>query len=284
MSEKILTNAPVKEKKAEKKPKSKARKIIEWILFGIFGVLFAFVLAGNVSAMIHANEHYGQQLRFGFGSFIVTTTSMEPVIKKDSAIITYREDVRKLKPRFDSLKEDEFIDVAFFNTNPYLDFEPDTEIYKRENGGECITTDLVVTHRIIELHEDTSVEYGKGRFVFVCAGINHNGEYAKMHQYQIFTEKQYLGEVVVNNLVLGKVFQFVASPFGLLIMLIVPAAYLIVTSSIDIIREMNRFDEESGNGEGVGGLSNLSAEDKERLKRELLDEMIAEKKGKKKDV
>ena len=37
----------VKEKRV-KKPKSKARKIIEWVLTGIFLALFAFVLAGQI--------------------------------------------------------------------------------------------------------------------------------------------------------------------------------------------------------------------------------------------
>ena len=35
----------------EKKPKSKARKIIEWVLFSVFGVAAVFLLAANVSAI-----------------------------------------------------------------------------------------------------------------------------------------------------------------------------------------------------------------------------------------
>ena len=86
MSEETLKmNASTKPARM-KKPKSKTRKIIEWILFGIFGVAFAVVIAGNISSIIHRDENYGQSLRFGVGSFVVMTTSMEPEIKKDDAI------------------------------------------------------------------------------------------------------------------------------------------------------------------------------------------------------
>ena len=42
----------------EKKPKSKARKIIEWVLFGIFGAGCALVLAANISGMLTKNKNY----------------------------------------------------------------------------------------------------------------------------------------------------------------------------------------------------------------------------------
>ena len=71
-----VVDAP-KDKKGKKK-KSKARVIIEWILTGLFGVLFVTVLVGQIDGMIHANDHYGQQIRLGFGSFVVLTDSMEP--------------------------------------------------------------------------------------------------------------------------------------------------------------------------------------------------------------
>ena len=63
-----------------KKPKSKARKIIEWVLFGIFGFACAVVLAANISAMVNKKKNYGQSIRFGVGSFVILTNSMEPDI------------------------------------------------------------------------------------------------------------------------------------------------------------------------------------------------------------
>ena len=89
----------VKEKRV-KKPKSKARKIIEWVLTGIFLALFAFVLAGQIDGMIHKKDHYNQQLRFGYGTFVVKTDSMEPKYMKKTAIITFCEDADKIYERF----------------------------------------------------------------------------------------------------------------------------------------------------------------------------------------
>ena len=69
-----------------------------------------------------------------------------------------------------------------------------------------------------------------------------------------------------------------------------PAAYLIVVSGIDIFRALKDTDGEGSsettvsnteNSKKIEGLEELSDEDRERLKRELLDQMIEEK-GKKK--
>ena len=280
MSEELLVQQSTKQKKV-KKPKSKARKIIEWVLFAIFGVLFAFVLAGNISGMIHRDENYGQSIRFGVGSFIVLTSSMEPEIAKDSAIITYKEDVSSFKQRIDNGEE---INITFANILIDTDFEPDTPEFKRINGGTMVVSNQVMTHRLKEVHIDESVEYGKGRYMFVATGINNEGDYAKIGQYQLFTEAQYLGVVKVSNAFLGKTFNFISSPIGLIILLLVPAAYLIVASSIDIFKAMNEAEETNSktNNNSSGKLANLSTEEKERLKKELLDEMIKAKKGDKK--
>ena len=275
---KVVNNAP--EQTKVKKPKSKTRKIVEWVLFGIFGVLFAFVLAGNISGMIHKDENYGQQIRFGYGSFIVLTTSMEPEIKKDSAIITYKESPESFVDRF---ARGETVDLTFMNIEIYVDFEPDTPQFKRVNGGRPVVSNQVMTHRLREVHVDNSIEYGQGRYLFVTAGINTGGDWSLEGQYQIFTEKQYLGVVKVHNAFLGKVFNFVASPIGLIILLLIPAGYLIVVSGIDIYRTMKTAEEKEEQSAKIGHLSNISDEERARLKQELLDEMIKQKKGEKKD-
>ena len=102
--------------------------------------------------------------------------------------------------------------------------------------------------------------------------------------WALFTEKQCLGEVKINSAFLGGIFSFVGSPFGLLILLLIPAGYLIVTSGIDIykaLEEKEKLEEEqttsSSSGEG-GKLDTLSEADRERLKQELLEEMLNKKK------
>ena len=62
----------------------------------------------------------------------------------------------------------------------------------------------------------------------------------------------------------------------ILILLLIPAGYLIVVSAKDIFKALKE-SEEAQESTKVEGLETLSKEDQERLKRELLDEMIAEK-------
>ena len=266
--------------KREKKEKSKARKIIEWIIFGVFGVLFAFVLVGNISSMIHKDENYGQSIRYGYGTFVILTTSMEPDIPKGSAIITYKEDVASFKDR---LAKGEIVDVTFANIALGIDFEPDTPEFKRVNGGQQIVSNQIMTHRLKEIHEDPTVPYGEGRFILITTGINNHGEYALIGQYQLFTEKQYLGTVKVANSALGGFMNFVSSPFGLLILLLIPAGYLIVVSSIDIFKAVKEDENATQAASSGEHLSNISDKEKERLKKELLEEMIKAKKEEKKD-
>ena len=295
-----------------KRPKSKARKIIEWVLLGIFLVIFGVIAAGTIDSMIHAKEHYGEKLKFGIGSFVVLTNSMEPKYNKDDALITYKEDMEaivselKAVPNATIIQDDEVkfiitmdindtnkdhgVDITFKNVNMGIDwstFEFVNDCYKT---GQMITTGYVMTHRIMELHVDKTIAYGNGRYTFVTAGINHGGTHSLMGQYQFVTEKNYLGTVKVSSQFLGQIFKFVSSAWGLIILLLIPAAYLIVVSGIDIFRALKGTDGEGSsetrvsntdNSKKIEGLEELSEEDRERLKRELLDQMIEEK-GKKK--
>ena len=109
-----------KKEKRVKRPKSKARKIVEWILTGIFLALFAFVMAGQIDGMVHKKDHYNQQIRFGYGTFMVKTDSMKPLYGINTALITYLEDPEKIYERF---QKGETVDITFVHwtvpTNEY---------------------------------------------------------------------------------------------------------------------------------------------------------------------
>jgi signal peptidase I len=277
----------VKEKRV-KKPKSKARKIIEWVLTGIFLALFAFVLAGQIDGMVHKKEHYNQQLRFGYGTFVVKTDSMEPKYMIGTALITYNEDADKIYERFQKGEEVDITFVDVYNTNnEYTSPLNNPELTKRTDP-----TGVPMTHRVKEVHVNNNQEKGKGKYTFITAGINtrstnlgwKEGEPdIVINQYQAFTEKEILGRVTVNSAFLGGVFSFVGSPLGLLVLLLIPAFYLVVSSVIDIFKA---YKEPEPATEGAGGPSNnnngpvtLSEADKKRLKEQLLEEMISKKKG-----
>ena len=289
MSEEIVEKKTLSQKWKERrnKPKSKVRKAIEWVLFAIFGLVFAFILAGNISGMIHKKENFGQSIRFGWGSFVVLTDSMEPEYPVNSTIITYKEDAENIYNRFIN-EEDITIDITFFNEYSGIQLEDDdfvNEEFKKINGGQAVVSNAVMTHRLREVHLDENKAVGYGRYIFVTAGINNEGVASKLGQYQVFTEKELLGVVRYKSVFLGKVFTFVSSPVGLIVMLLIPAFYLIITSSIDIFKAVKEDDEESPATEVATGsgdnnrVSELSDKDRERLKQELLEEMINKKKG-----
>ena len=261
-----------------KKEKSKARKIFEWIFVGIFGAAALFMMVATVDGMAHKKEHYNQTIRFGVGTFTVETNSMEPEIMTGDMIITKREDVTKFADR---LAKGEIIDVTFFNT--YVD---DHGTSPDDTGltQETTPVNYPMTHRLREVHVYDNIPYGEGRYIFVVSGINTQSEEWKMNQYQTFSEKEYLGTVKVTNSFAGHMMKFISSPFGLIILLLIPAAYLIVVSSMDIFKAVKE-EEAKQNSDKLEGehLGNLSKKDRQRLKDELLEEMIKAKKEAKKE-
>ena len=275
-----------KEKK-EKKPKSKARKIIEWILTGLFLVLFVVAGIAQIDGLVNKNKHYGQQIRLGYATFVVKTESMEPKYMVDSAIITYLEDADKIYERFQN-KED--VDVTFYDC-----YTAETEYTKPLNHPELTMRTNpaeypIITHRVKEIHVNNALAKGEGKYTFIVAGINTgvgaatnaNGD---IYQYQVFTEKELLGRVVIGSAFLGGVFNFVSSIWGLLILLLIPSFYLIIVSVIDIFKAYKEPEEQPAPANGAPAGSNpsapaeLSEEDKKRLKEELLQEMLGNKKG-----
>lgn len=269
-----------KKGKRVKKPKSKARKIIEWVLTIVFGALFLVAAAAQVDGMVHKNDHFGQNIRFGWGNFLVLTDSMEPVYPKDTAIVTYLDDVDDIYNRF---QNGETIDITFMNINVDIAVYPDDPTLT-----ELVYSNRVMTHRIREIHVDDKVEKGSGKYVFITAGINTGGEFAKERQYQKFTEKEVLGVVKIGSKFLGGLFNVLSSPFGLLIFLLIPALYLVITSSLDILKALKEPEEEkagvtpsSENKSGESKLNNLSAEERKKLKEDLLKQMMEERKNKK---
>ena len=279
------------EEKKVKKPKSKARKIIEWVLTGVLVAIFAVLGIAQIDGMVHKKDHFGQMLKFGYGTFVVQTESMEPTYKKGYALVTYYDDADKLYQMYQEGKQ---VDVAFYydNTTVLLGARPE----KAENQAltELLSVDKVpypiITHRIREIQVNEGVEKGNGKYTIILAGINDSVASAtdqdgNICQYQAVTEKALLGRVVVGSAFLGAIFSFVSSIWGLLILLLIPAFYLIITSVIDIFKAYKEPEEApaaaSNNGQTTNnsGTLDLSEEDKKRLKEELLEEMLNKKKG-----
>ena len=278
------------ENKKEKKPKSKTRKIIEWVLTGILLAIFAVLGLAQIDGLVNKNKHYGQQIRFGYATFIVQTDSMEPKYKVKTALITYLDDPEKIYQDFQKGKT---IDLTFFYTSvgdsEYTTPTEHPNLTNRTNKNVPSELNVPMTHRLMEVHIDDSVKKGEGKYTFITAGINTKSENMgwqpgdpelTIDQYQAFTEKQLLGKVVVGSAFLGGVFGFISSIWGLLILLLIPSFYLIITSVIDIFKAYKEPEEVTeGAPQTPKGERELSEEDKKRLKEELLKEMMNKKKG-----
>ena len=269
-------------KKREKKPKSKVRRILEWTGFGIVAVLFAFVMAAQIDAMVHKDQNWGQQLRFGVGNFVVQTNSMEPEYKVGSAIITYRKSADDIYARY-TADPNKPIDLTFTYRNYYSYIPEDhPELTDQTNRPEKNIPrnvyGMAMTHRLREIKVNPEVPLGEGRYWFVVSGINVESVTWASNQYQVFSEEYLLGEVVLNSDALGQVFKFIASPMGLFGLLLIPAFYLIISSTIDIFRAMKEPEEAaSGSSGGSGTVDHIDEKDRERLKQEMLMQMLDEK-------
>ena len=212
-----------------------------------------------------------------------------------SAIITYLDSADKIYDDYLSYKgTDKHIDVTFFDVyTAYTEYT--TPLETPELTTRTPQAQYPITHRVREIHKnaDPNVKLGQGKYTFIVSGINQYSENlgsdgvtpVTINQYQVFTEKELLGRVVVGSAFLGGIFSFVSSIWGLLILLLIPAFYLIITSVIDIFKAYKEPEEAtaaaSNNGETTSnsGTLELSEEDKKRLKEELLEEMLNKKKG-----
>ena len=264
-------------KKREKKPKSKVRRILEWTGFGIIAALFVFAMVAQIDAMVHKDENLGQQLRFGVGSFVVETNSMEPDYMVDSAIVTYKKSPEEIYKQHNE-NPDQPIDLTF-SYQFYPSFKPKDSTLTNQTNDHAIPRELnghPMTHRLREILVDNSQPVGQGHYIFVVAGINPDSTWA-LNQYQVFDERYLLGVVVLNSNALGQIFKFIASPWGLFGLLLIPAFYLVISSMIDIFRVLKEPEEAAASSGGSGTVSSIDEKDRERLKQEMLLQMLDEK-------
>ncbi len=270
--------------KKQKKPKSKVRRILEWTFIGIVGALFIAVAAGTIDAKVHEKDNFGQPIRFGTGSFLVLTNSMEPEYKVNSAIITFKKNPDTV---YADWKAGKHVDITFYDgftasnsfTEPTKTGSQNIPKTNRTTVNRSGSLPMVITHRVFDIHVDESKTAGQGRYYFFLEGINEDAatSFGASDQYQVITENFMLGVVVLNSPALGAVFQFVASPWGLFVLLLIPALYLVISSMVDIVVTMKTNQEEQEQKPTPASLTELSAKDRERLKQEMLQQMLEKK-------
>ena len=248
---------------AEKIKKTKLRKILEivfWSIFGLFFVGFAYVYIGG---LVTKEKNFGVPEYFGYQVMVVQTDSMEDEYPVGCAVF-----VKKVDPETLEIGDD----ITFYYSK------------------------MVYTHRLYEITVEDGVTmyhaHGINKASTQCGG----GVPADCtYQHQDFPADVILGKVVGKSVFVGGVYNFMTSVPGLLVLLLLPTAYIITSTMIDLykkLKEEERLEEEAANnGPSPSGgsssnvitnvdssvLSDLSPEEKERLKQELLNEMLEER-------
>lgn len=258
-----------KEKK-DKKPKSKAKKVIDWV---ITGVLATFIVGIAVIQIV--NKTSGSQNLFGSMYQKVLTDSMEPVYKVDDVIVVKDADPADIKEKFDEGKN---VDVSFkWNVSKYC------AALLNDNSQYVVS----MTHRLVEVIysdvADTDPITGETyHYTFKAHGINTESNFCKVgekygdctNQYQLFHEGSLIGKVERKSYFMT----FATSTWGLLVLILIPCLYLITVSVIDICKALDKREEESENGQNKDPLAGLSEKDKKRLKKQMLNDLLGNKK------
>ncbi len=274
------------ESKKVKKPKSKVRKIIEWVATSILSVIFLFAAACNICKIAtRTSEREGHA--FGYYSFTVLTDSMEPVYPVDSVIIVHKEEPQKIVEQWNEIKDLKLdsqdkrnINLSFVDSyktkvlSGFEEYNIQTDNVKDVNGNP-----IVMTHQLFNIKINDNIEEGNGKYIFFVHGINISEHQAQEGQYQAFSEKELLGVVKTNSALLGGVSGFLSSIWGLLICLLIPCLYIIVTSVLDIFKAYHSDDEElveEGAGASSSGnsIENISEKDYQKLKQEMINEIL----------
>lgn len=241
-----------KKEEKDKKPKSKLRKTLEWFFTGIFGVLIIALGVINVARWTNKDGYI-----FNYLFPQVLSESMEPDYMTGEVIIVKKIDV-------DTLKVGD--DITFYYKFP--DF----------------TDKVMCTHRIVEIipSTDPKTDY---RYTFVCQGINKASErWSEAKQYP--HEGDVLGKVIGKSAFVGFLYKAFSSVWTLLFLILIPSLYLVITAIIDLFKKLPDDDEpqlEGANGANIevkksDRLKEMSDEEREKLKKQLLDEMLKKRK------
>ena len=257
--------------KKPKKPKSKARKIIEWVITGVFAALLV-----GVGVIQIINKTSKSQNVFGPQYQKVLTDSMSPVYKVNDIIVVEKTSAKDLYKRVNEKHQE--VDLSF---------------YWKVNGEIRSMTHRLQTVTYSETPQIDPISGTEYHYTFVAHGINTRSEFCKIGdeygdcttQTQTFHEDSIIGRVTRKSYIMT----FTTSIWGLLVLLLIPCLYLVVACVYDLCKALDE-KEEPANGEVVAEvdengnpikkdpLAGLSEKEKEKLKKQMLDEMLGKKK------
>lgn len=269
----------------QKKPLTKGKKavkIVGNILTGVFFCFIAFccflLISGKVSASKTNRDSAPTPIGNRYLPIIVVSDSMEPDYQVNTAIFVKKESGDSIKEKWE---KGYTVDLTFYDgcTKKVNDLDDTTREFLDSKGKNYCTPNMetTMTHRLIYVQENSDVEYGEGKYFFIVEGINRNNQLTGgEHQYQILTENELYGECIGCSNFIGATFKFATSALGLIILLLIPSLYMIISSLVELFKKETEVEETTNDP-----LSGISKKNKERLKEELLNELINSKGEKK---
>ena len=214
---------------------SKAKKflsVLSAVLIAFFLLLAIVCLAVALPYKLKGEdaEIFGRQIR------IVLTGSMEPTIRTDSLVCV------DAAPESGE-ERDEFMQSLQVG-----------DIITFYDWSETSRSDVVVTHRIVRIEEtETGLR-------FIC----HGDAVADPNETQTISESDVIGIVEWSNYPLGKIISFLRTTAGIVLVLIVPAAVILVYEIFFILQTIKARKEEKKREEAAALEQEI-----ERLRREL---------------
>lgn len=247
------------------------RKILDWSITGVFGVAAIGAIAIMVGTKVNPNGMF-----LGRMYPQVLTDSMADRYPVGTVLV-----VKQVDPS--EIQIDDAVTFRWVVNNQEMN----------------------MTHAIFKIeYDETKIDSEgnklPGYYVFYAHGTNKHSEWCKIGEeygdctdttksqnVQKFTDQKLVGKVERNSPVLEVVFKVVQSPIGLIVLILLPCLYLMATSVIDMFKKIPDDDEEEGvvvkkvrRADGSDPLAGMSEEEKERLKKQMLDELLGKKGGK----
>jgi len=189
--------------------------ILSWVVLVLLVIVAAFLLYYFVSIKVYAKK--GEEYRPPISLYTILTTSMVPNINKDDVIIDIK---------VDSPEDIKIGDVITFVSSATL------------------TQGMTITHRVIDIKQEN------GEYLFYTKGDANLPADAAPAQF-----KNILGKVLFRIPKLGLLQHFLATKGGWLIVVVIPALWIIISDILKIFRlqsaknqvESTLFKEEEKN-------------------------------------
>lgn len=172
--------------------------VISWTLFSILIICASFLLYYFVSLKLY--EMKGEKYKPFFSVYTIVSKSMVPTINRYDIIIN---------KAINNPEEVQKNDIITFHSNG------------------VITTGLTITHRV----QDIFIDKQTHEFKYVTKGDNNVVKDDTPAKYS-----NLIGKVVLRLPGLGKVQEFVGTKFGWLLVVVIPALFVIIQDVFKLIK------------------------------------------------